>query len=344
MDEENQGFAPYAAAVPPVVFKDRSTGLVVFGIMTILVGGLCALFVPLMLVGQVFSERTTGVPPNYSAILPGVGLYGFMAVALVWLGIGSIQATRWARALLLIFSWSWVVMGVVMLVVMAFALPSVLGDVSASGTSAGHPAPPAAVAPVVMIFTLGFLGVFFVIVPGVFAFFYGSRHVKATCEARHPWASWTDACPLPVLAASLWMIVGVPMLLIMALTGHAVMPFFGEFLTGVPGALACLAYAAIWGYGAWAMYKLNRGGWWLVFIVLCMQTLSTLLTFAQHDVMEMYRLLGYPDSQIEQLQKFSFFSGNGMMWIMVASMLPWLGYLFYIERYFRWKPPVPEHG
>ena len=62
-------------------------------------------------------------------------------------------------------------------------------------------------------------------------FFYNSRHVKATCERRDPATRWTDACPLPVLGFCLWLLLGVPMLLIMPLAGHGVMPFFGIFLS-----------------------------------------------------------------------------------------------------------------
>ena len=80
-------------------YKDRSAGLIVFGILTILLGCLAGLFVPLMLVGQAASARATSAPAPLSAILPAVLLYGILAVALVWLGIGSIMARRWARAL-----------------------------------------------------------------------------------------------------------------------------------------------------------------------------------------------------------------------------------------------------
>ena len=63
---------------PPVPFKDRSTGLVVFGVMTILLGGLAGLFVPLMLFGQAMAAKTTKVPPDFSMILPAVAIYGIM--------------------------------------------------------------------------------------------------------------------------------------------------------------------------------------------------------------------------------------------------------------------------
>src|SRR5665647_2997139 len=109
---------PPIQAVPPPAYKDRSTGLIVFGILTLLLGCLAGLFTLLMLV-QLTKAKPAGAPAvNPSAILMGIGIYGGLAVTLIWLGIGSIMARRWARALLLIFSWSWLVMGVVMTAVM----------------------------------------------------------------------------------------------------------------------------------------------------------------------------------------------------------------------------------
>ena len=128
------------------------------------------------------------------------------------------------------------------------------------------------------------LGVMFVILPAVWTFFYGSRHVKATCETRDPGKRWTDACPLPVLGLCLWLMFSVPMMLSMPLAGHGVMPFFGMFLTDLAGALFCLLIAGIWSYASWSLYQLKPHGWWLILIAMCVFMLSGLLTFAQHDM------------------------------------------------------------
>ena len=111
--------------VVPIEFEDRKTGLIVFGILTTLLGGLCALFVPLMFFSLTMSAKA-GVPTSMQAILPAVSVYGILAVVLIWLGVGSIMARRWARALLLIFSWSWLLMGVVSIGVMAFLGPQAM--------------------------------------------------------------------------------------------------------------------------------------------------------------------------------------------------------------------------
>ena len=336
MDEQNSEAAPNEPTLPLVPYKDRSVGLIIFGILTILLGCLAALFVPLMLFGQAASAKATGAPAPFSTILPAISIYGILAVALVWLGIGSIIARRWARALLLIFSWSWLIMGLFVLVFMAFLMPKMLANLSSSGTTS-HPAMPAAAMVGMLVGMFLVFGVFFVILPAVWTFFYNSRHVKATCEARDPVTRWTDACPLPVLGFCLWLVFSAPMMLIMPIVGHGVMPFFGIFLTGVPAAMLCLAIAALWSYAAWSLYKLEPRGWWLVLITFCVLMASVLLTYARHDVTEMYRLMGYPEVQIEQMQKSGLLMGNRMMWLMAFFMLPFLGYLLFIRKFLRRK-------
>ncbi len=330
MNEQN----PEAPPVEPTALpcKDRSVGLIVFGILTIVLGCMTGMLVLLMLVGQAVAARNTHAPhASFSTILPAMLIYVVLAVALVWLGIGSVMARRWARALLLIFSWSWLIMGVLGLVFMAFLIPKMLAGISGGGTS-GQPAVPPALG-MVMIVMFFVFGVLFLILPAVWAFFYNSRHVKATCETRDPVGRWTDACPLPVLAFCMWLLFSVPWMLFMPITGHAVIPCFGIFLTGLPGALFYLALAAIWSYAAWLLYKLYERGWWLILIALVLFMVSSLLTYAQHDATEMYELMGYPHAQIRQMQKLGLLTGNRMSWFMLFSTLPFLGYLFFIKKY-----------
>jgi len=334
MDGNNLGPGTGESTPLPVPYKDRAAGLIVFGILTILLGCLAALFVPFMLFGQVAAAKATNVPANFSTVLPAIFIYGVLAVVLVWLGIGSIMARRWARALMLIFSWSWLIMGVVSLIFMGILMPKILANIPTAGAT-GKPALPSTAMGMVMVVMFLAFGVLFVILPAIWTFFYNSRHVKATCETRDPVMRWTDACPLPVLAICLWSLFSVPMMLVMPFMWHGVMPFFGIFLTGIPGTLFCLAIAAIWSYASWSLYKLEQRGWWILLIGVCVVMLSSVLTFARHDMMEMYHLMGYPEAQIEQIQKMGLFTGNYMGWMMLLCMLPFLGYLLFIRKYLR---------
>ena len=331
MNEQN----PEAESIEPTVapYKDRSTGLMIFGILTLLLGCLVGLFVPLMLFGQMMAAKTPNAPPaNASAMLLAGAMYGCLAVILIWLGIGSIKARRWARALLLIFSWSWLVMGICMTVIMPFLMAKVFANLPANAKT-GQPAMPPAAITGAIVFMVIFFGVFFVVVPAVWTFFYNSRHVKATCEVRDPVTRWTDACPLPVLALCLWTWLAVPMMLFWPLTGHAVMPCFGMFVSGLPGALFCVMVAAIWGVAGWWLYRLDVRGWWLILIAMVVFAVSALLTYSHHDISELYQLQGMPQAQIDQIQKMGLFTGNRMGWFTVLFTLPFLGYLLFIKKY-----------
>jgi len=260
-------------------------------------------------------------------------MYGCIAIALVWLGIGSIKARRWARALLLIFSWSWLAMGVIALAFMAFMIPHTLANLPNSGGGNQPEMPPGAMVVMMVIIFLIF-GVMFVVLPAVWTFFYSSQHVKTTCETRDPVTRWTDACPLPVLGFCVWLALGAPMMLIMPLTGQSATPFFGMFLTGLPAAAFYLALAGIWSYGAWSLYHLNQRTWWVMLIAFSLLVLSSILTFARHDILEMYQLMNYPETQIEQMRKTGLLVGNRMQWLMAIFMLPFLGYLLFIRKFF----------
>ena len=111
--------------------------------MTIVLGCLAAMFVLVMLASQAAAAaKATPTPVGVASILPVIAVYGGLAAVLICLGIGSIQARRWARALLLIFSWSWLLLGIMTTVMIGFIMPKLMGNVVAAQQSAGHPALP----------------------------------------------------------------------------------------------------------------------------------------------------------------------------------------------------------
>jgi hypothetical protein len=109
------------------------------------------------------------------------------------------------------------------------------------------------------------------------------------------------------------------------------------FLTGGWAVIFCLTLAVMWSAAAWLLYRLDQRGWWLVLITICVGVVSMLVTFMHHDMLEMYRLMNYPQAQIDQIQQSGLFEGNGMVWLIGSSLVPFLGYLFFIKKYFRPK-------
>ena len=311
-------------------FKDRRAGLLVFGILEILFGVLAALMIALMIAGQIMSAQLLHEPTPLRQIIPGAIVYGIIAGMLIVLGIGSCKTRRWARSLSLIVAWSWLVVGLISIAATSLFLSSFLSAAQPPGQAL-----PASARVVAMIASMVCLGIIFAVIPGILVFFYGSPHVKATCEAHDPSPGWTDACPMPVLALSLWLGFGAVTLLTLPLSTNGVIPFFGVLLSGVIGSLGCVGLAALWVYSAWVIYRLRLVGWWIVVVTVGVMTVSALVTFTRIDLLEMYRVMGYPERQIELMQQYSFIRGNGVAWLSLGGAVPFLVYLVFVKRYFR---------
>jgi hypothetical protein len=326
----------------PVEFKDRKTSLTIFGILTILAGLLCSLFVPFMIYGQSVAAQAANGQHHSNVIAMPVGIYGGLAITLIVLGIGSIMARRWARALLLIISASTLITGLIAMAALAMMSGKIWANMQVVQPSS--PALPESARWAILLVMGAFFGVIFVILPAIWTFFYGRPSVKATCEARDPVVRWTDCCPLPLLAASLFLGFGALAFLLTAFSFHGAIPFFGIFLVGLPGELLYLVLAAFWIYAAWAMYRLDSRGWWAAFIGLCLFPISAAITYHQLGIMEFYKLAGYSGKELATIQQFSFLQGNNAAWLTLASAVPWLAYLLFVKRYFNPSPaPAPEN-
>jgi hypothetical protein len=323
------------SAIPPLVppssdFKDRRTGLIVFGILEIGLGALAALMIPLMLLGQSMAARTNQEAMSPRQLIPGLVSYAVIAAALISVGIGSCKTRRWARALSLVLAWSWLALGVVTIAMMAFFLPGTLK----TSQPGGQQMPEAAML-VGMIVVMVFMCILMIVVPGVLVLFYRSPHVLVTCQARNPSPSWTDACPLPVLGMSVWLGFAAIGSLAMPLSSHGVLPVFGRILSGLGRSLCCAILGLLWGYCAWAVYRLRPAGWWIVLISLCIISVSAWITFSQIDLPELYRAMGYSERQIDTMKQFSFLQSHRMAYWSVAGVVPMLGFLLFVKRYFR---------
>ncbi len=312
----------------PGGFKDRQRAIVVVGVLVVAVGCVCALFAGL--VGLVALVVPASVASPRARVLPRVLMYAALAVMFIWLGIGSIRLRRWARALLLILSWFWLLSGVVGVAAMAVLMPKAL----AARPPGGQGMPPG-FATAFMVGMLVVMSVIFVLLPGLLVLFYRSRHVKATCEARDPVTRWTDACPLPVLAVSLTLAFGAVSMLAMVVPYHGVVPLFGRLVNGIPGGAILIAMAALWAYAARATYRLEPRGWWIVLIGFGVWAISAVVTFARVDPLEMYRMMGYSAEELAQLEQFGGLFGHGMLLLVSVAAVPWLGYLLFVKRYFR---------
>jgi hypothetical protein len=310
-------------------YKDRRTGLIVFGIFAVIIGAICALFVPLMIFGQLINARKLGTDFDPSAALISSFVYGVMAVAMIWLGVGSILARRWARALLLCLGWIGLITGVLAMPAVFLAMDSIGDTLRAQGQTV----PPATLA-VIKFFAIATTFVIYIAIPGIAVLFYRSPHVKHTCEMRDPIVRWTDRCPLPVLALVLVKSFGAVMLLLILPIYGGAFPLAGYVVTGGAARLCWLIVVVFMAYAARGFYRLDRQAWLVYTVGATVLWVSSLVTFQRIGLVDFYRQMGLPEGQLEVMAKSPLFLNGSLLWLSLLSMVVFLGYLFYVRRYF----------
>lgn len=311
-------------------FKNRKVGLIIFGIVEICIGLICALFVPLMLIAMLATAASDPVAAGISwrTMVPGMCLYAALAAGFIWIGVGSAMARRWARALMLVFSWLWLITGVVAMGFW-FAFAPVIYEQMAQGP---QPASPAVFATVRTVMSV-VMAIVYILLPLSFVLFYRSRHVRDTCRALDPKRRWTDNCPLPVLALVVMMASGLYSMLWMPCYNF-VIPFFGRYLSGVPGALVWLCMTALLGALTRGLYKLRIWAWWALLALIPLGGLSAGVTMAGTDLSTMYEMMGIATEQVEAILDTGLLQGPGMAIYMSVASAVTLGYIVFTRRYF----------
>ena len=315
-------------------FRDQSTGLTLFGVFQLLLGGFCGLAAFMMLAMATIPQRGVpgGTPMGLRQAIPMAGLYVVMAVAGVLLGIGSIRARRWAWALTLVLSWMWLIVGICALLCWLIWAPYLYASMQQQMKM-----PPQALL-VMQIVMGGMLGCMYILLPGVFLLFYQRSAVRATCRWRDPQTRWTDRCPLPVLAVSLALAYSALQMPFSLAAYGGVIPLFGRFVTGIAASALLLFLCVVSACLAWGMYRLKMVAWWGSVVLCIVGSASATMTFAQPNALKtMYEKMDLPPAQLEMINKMGIpdrLSG-GMVWLMPISALLVLGYLVWVRRYFK---------
>lgn len=310
-------------------FKDMKTGLMVFGILQIIFGGFCALmvsFLIIVVVATAFVESSASAHMNPAMIIPGIPAYIALSAWFICMGIGSIKARRWARALLLVTSWIWLVGGIGGLIFILLVMPDIFEKMGENEQM------PAGAALIEKYVVMGAMTVSYVIIPAVLVLFYGNKNVKATCEFRDTKIRWTDKCPLPVLALSLMFGFWAVAMLFMGFCGWAV-PFFGFILSGVKGTAVVLVVMLLLGYVAWGTYRLTIKAWWCAVLAIIGWALSWGITFSRVSMLEYYERMNFPEQQLDIIKQ-SIPQNYSMALFCGLWLVGFLGYLLYTRRYF----------
>jgi hypothetical protein len=335
-----------SAPVPEApTYTDRRTGLVVFGVFQVIMGLLAALMIPLMVLGAFMSRMAPGGAMRPLQYVATIVSYVALAATLITFGIGSILTKRWARALTLVTSWYWLILGSLITVLFTAILPVTFRSAMqqaerSSGAAAPSPELTTGVMAVILTIIILFAAFFLIIVPLVYVIFYSRRDVGETCRRRDPVQRWTDRTPLPVLGAVVLNFVGALFSLMTAVT-TPLFPFFGRYLTGLPGGACFLAIGALDMYLAFALFRRQRSAWWIAILTVPVRILSMILTYGRADLFQAYSKIGVSDQQLQMMSANPIFRGHVILWWSLISMFIYFGYLLWLKRYFR-EPELPE--
>jgi hypothetical protein len=321
---------------------------VIFGIVQIILGLLAALMVPLIALAALMSRLapTGAMPPGN--FVSGVATYALIAAVFLALGIGSVQTTRWARALTLVTSWYWLIVGTLITVVMTAVLPVAMRRAMAQvqQNSANAPSPDITTGVMAVIITLMivFFTFFLVLLPIAFIVFYRRNDVVLTCRHRDPVERWTDRTPLPVLGASLAFFVGSLYTLLLAVTSP-MLPLFGHYLTGIPAAGCLVLLAGLDLYLAIALFRLQLSGWWIAIIAAPLRMSATAFSYSRAGLMQAYAKLGWSDAQLQVLNSNPIFHSRIILGMGVIMMIGFFAYLLWLKRYFKTTvAPTPKEA
>jgi hypothetical protein len=309
-------------------YRDRSVGLVVFGIIEILIGVFLALMIPLIVVAAVAAQSLDlgGVGLDLRTTVVSALVYGAIAVAFIWIGIGSIRARKWARAVMLALSWLWLITGAISMVVFWVAMPRYWEVSGFSDLAPGAEW-------MVTLSTTGFVGLIYVVLPLAFVGFYRSEHVAATCRARDPDPSWVDDRPQSLV--NLVIVCALIALTVLIMPVYNFMfPLCGVILVGWAGAVSWLLVLAATLVFLSAAVVGDGRGWAVAMATSLFVALSTTVTAATVPYSQWLDRMNLPLEQRDMVVMLWNPSRTTVTILAVLFWSTWIIYLLYVKRLF----------
>lgn len=313
-------------------FKDRKLGLLLFGILSIILGAMSfcvTLLMPISLLMQrlVPAGQRQEIDPR--SLFLGIGVYLTLSGLFIWMGIGSIRKRRWCRPIMLIVAWTWLICGAFGLFFLLFMLPDTMAIIRAQTNDKL----PAGFLWITLVSMLGVSLVMYVLLPLAYVCFYQSRHVKATLEHYQPQPDWSDRRPTMVLGLALG--VGLGGLVAPVNIIYGAFPCFGVLLTGWLAATIYLLLGTVLLALAWLLWQQKAAGWWGLVILSILGGASASITWFIQPFTAMYQHMGLPAQQVEMLQQYWVLNSSFLPWSICIMSLIWLGFLIAVRRHFQ---------
>jgi hypothetical protein len=347
---------------PPVslaaTVETRRGLLSLFGLIEILVGAACFGLLAVQFVMWIYFSRLAPgerPAPGMSNLLIAALVYALGAAFFVTMGVGTIYARHWARAIMLIVSWPWLLNMVALLAFVVVMLRPLLAMLRSSGAllpqgatlPSGAPLPSDALPPGVTVtpamliaIPLG-IGVLLTLLPLALIVFYTRPAVVRAFDTTDPRPCWTDGRPLSVLALALvlW-VCGAACLSGVVFRAFAM---FGVMLTGVPAVLASLALAGAFAWLGLEIYRMSFTGWWANLGFAVLLHLSWWMTLSRLGLEGILGTVQADPDQMRALRQAGLTALFESGWLVLLSAVVWIGVLVGLKRHFRSdSPPSPR--
>jgi len=230
----------------------------------------------------------------------------FFDIGLVYLGISSMKAHRWSRTLLFLFSW-YSAISILFGFVMCFWFAPFLAKNST-----------------LIVYLIGFSLIMLINIVGII--FYGHRSTKTICEKLYPSSCWTDHCPTPVLAACLFLTIGLypytPTALLFDSYSFPLIRYFHSYQT-----MLLIPLLVLWAYGIWKIYQLSLIGWWIHFVSLIVIGSFNLIAYACYHIEVSFWRGTVTPAMLAYINSYNY-------WCLISPCLFLLAYLLWIKKYF----------
>ncbi|MGD9091526.1 MAG: hypothetical protein PVF74_01665 [Anaerolineales bacterium] len=210
--------------------------------------------------------------------------YYLIAILCIPLGYGHLRARRWTRTLSLALLWSWLILGVPLLVIFAFLLLSVKNL-------------PLVTALIVLIL----LGASYLLLPGLLIRFYQSNIVIQAFEASDPHMSWIESRPIPVLVLGILFVFYIVVLHI-PLFFNGIVPTFGTWLNSMQGYILLDVLVLILIGLTWGILRQKVWAWWGSLVYFTLLTSSLIITLFNTSFLDTLTAMDLPPYEMEIFQ------------------------------------------
>ncbi len=302
---------------------DRSTRLLIFGILGILGSLFCLAMVPLMFLAiQIAPEEV-----HMGTVGPAIAFYGVIGILGMIVSIGSIRCRRWARDLILAGASLALALGIPACIFSCFIVGKTMGtSMEQSGAQVSE-----SMVQVITVITGIFYALLFILLPLTLVLCYRGRDVLATCIARSRATGFTSHLSIPQLVCILICLMMFLNTIFLPVFMPVVM-VWDQVLTGTPAILMLILFAAASGYATWGLYYQVPAAWWVGLLSITIIGLNFAISFAVGDIMDFYRELNMPAKQLQVIEDSGIADIMAYTWISIVIYLAIVAAFFWHAR------------